>query len=138
MIMQRQELDMKIFCSEQIQMDYLRIGRREFCMRLIAVLVAGQAKLAVSQDAQSFQLRYIVGSSMYGRMAISDVLSEVRNAGAICIDIWPEHHANHREQIETMGHEQFAAMLKQYQVELGILTCYDLGPFGLQDEIRIP
>jgi len=70
MITQRQELDMKIFCSEQIQTDYLRIGRREFCMRLIAAVVAGQAKLAVSHDAQTFQLRYIVGSSMYGRMAL--------------------------------------------------------------------
>ena len=70
-------------------------------------------------------------------MTLSDVLSEVRNTGAQHIDIWPEHHANHREQIETMGHEQFAAMLKQYQVELGILTHYDLGPFDLQDEMRI-
>ena len=136
MITRRQEFDMKIFCSEQIQTDYLRIGRREFCMRLIAALAAGPAKHALSHEAKTFQLRYIVGSSMYGRMALSDVLSEVRNAGAQHIDIWPEHHANHREQIETMGRELFSVMLKQYQVELGILTHYDFGPFGLQDEMR--
>ena len=113
------------------------MNRREFCMRLIAAVVAGQAKLAVSHDAKTFQLRYIVGSSMYGRMSLSNILPEVCKAGAQHIDIWPEHHANHREQIETMGHEQFADMLKQYQVELGILTHYDLGPFGLQDEMRV-
>ncbi|MHC4559693.1 MAG: sugar phosphate isomerase/epimerase family protein, partial [Planctomycetota bacterium] len=128
---------MKIFCSEQIQRDYLKIGRREFCMGLIASLVADQTKLAVSHDAQTFKLRYVVASSMYGRMALSDVLSEVRKTEAQHIDIWPEHHANHREQIETIGHEHFAAMLKQYQVKLGILTHYDLGPFGLQDEMRV-
>ncbi|MBC8473170.1 MAG: sugar phosphate isomerase/epimerase [Planctomycetes bacterium] len=122
--------------SVQIETDYLRLGRREFCMGLITALAAGPAKLALSHEAKTFQLRYIVGSSMYGRMALRDVLPEVRNAGGQYIDIWPEHHANHREQIETMGHEQFAAMLKQYQVELGILTHYDLGPFGLQDEMR--
>jgi len=137
MITRRQELDTNIFCSEQIQTDCLRIDRREFCMRLTAALVACSAKVALPHDEQIFQLRYIVGSSMYGRMALSDVLSEVRNAGAQHIDIWPEHHANHREQIETMGHRRFAAMLKQYQVELGILTHYDLGPFGLQDEMRV-
>ncbi|MDT8302216.1 MAG: TIM barrel protein [Sedimentisphaerales bacterium] len=105
-------------------------------MSLIAGLAAVPAKEALSNEAKAFQFRYIVGSSMYGRMALRDVLPEVLKAGAQYIDIWPEHHANHREQIETMGHEQFAAMLEQYQVELGILTHFDLGPFGLQDEMR--
>jgi len=112
------------------------MGRREFCMSLIAALAAGPAKLALSHEAKTFQLRYVVGSSMYGRMALRDVLSEVRKAGSQCIDIWPEHHANHREQIETMGHKQFAAILKEYQVDLGILSHFDLGPFDLQDEMR--
>ena len=128
---------MKKFCGGQIKTDCLRISRREFCLHLSAMLVASQAKLAVSKVAQTFRLRYIVGSSMYGRMALEDVLSEVRSTGAKHIDIWPEHHANHREQIEKMGHERFAEMLKQYQVELGILTHYDLGPFGLQAEMRV-
>ena len=113
------------------------MDRREFCMRLIAALAAGPAKLAASHDAQTFQLRYIVGSSMYGRIAICDVLSEVHKTGAKHIDIWPEHHANHREQIELIGHEHFTTMLKQYQVKLGILTHYDFGPFDLQNEMRV-
>jgi sugar phosphate isomerase/epimerase len=69
-------------------------------------------------------------------MKLSEILPEVRKAGAEYIDIWPEGHANQREQIEDMGHHQFAEMLKQHCVKLGILTRYDIGPFELKDEIR--
>jgi sugar phosphate isomerase/epimerase len=137
MITLGQELDMTQFSSKQMKAAFFKIGRREFFMSLIAALVADQTKFAVSHGSQTYQLRYIVGSSMYGKIALNDVLSEVRNTGARHIDIWPEYHANHREQIEKMGHEQFANMLKLHQVELGILTHYDLGPFGLQDEMRV-
>ncbi len=74
---------------------------------------------------------------MYGRMKLSEILPEVRRAGAEYIDIWPEGHANQREQIEEMGNQQFAAMLKQHRIKLGILTRYDLGPFNLKNEIRV-
>jgi sugar phosphate isomerase/epimerase len=73
---------------------------------------------------------------MYGRMKLSEILPEVRKAGAEHIDIWPEGHANQREQIEEMGHRQFIELLEQHSVKLGILTHYDIGPFELKDEIR--
>ena len=73
---------------------------------------------------------------MYGRMKLDDVLGEVRRTGAEYIDIWPERHANHREQIEAMGCRQFATMLKRHRVKLGMLTHYDLGPFKLTDEMQ--
>lgn len=73
---------------------------------------------------------------MYGRLALGEVLAEVAKTGAEHIDIWPERHANHREQIEAMGHQKFAAMLKQYKVKVGILTHFDLGPFNLQTEMK--
>jgi len=119
-------------------MKHLKLDRREFCARLTAMLaVSGLPNGATPRDTRGFQLRYIVGSSMYGRMSLSDVLPEVRRAGAEHIDIWPENHANHREQIEAMEHEQFAAMLRQYQVKLGILTHFDLGPFDLESEMQV-
>jgi len=74
---------------------------------------------------------------MYGKMPLSEILPEVRKTGSRHIDIWPEHHANQREQIEAMGHERFAAMLRRHQIELGIITRFDLGPFGLQDEMQV-
>jgi sugar phosphate isomerase/epimerase len=113
------------------------MNRREFCKYLATTVVAAVTEVALPSSAQIFRLRYIVGSSLYGKMPLSGILPEVRNAGARHIDIWPEHHANQREQIQAMGLERFAAMLKQHRVELGIITRYDLGPFGLQDEMRI-
>lgn len=119
-------------------MERLKLDRREFCARLTAMLAAsGLADAGTARDTRSFQLRYIVGSSMYGRMSLGDVLPHVRRSGAEHIDIWPENHANHREQIEAMGHERFAALLQQYHVKLGILTHFDLGPFDLESEMQV-
>jgi sugar phosphate isomerase/epimerase len=115
-----------------------KFPRREFCKILaFAPLAAGFGVTPRPGNKGTFKLRYIVGSSMYGRMKLSEILPEVRRAGAQFIDIWPEGHANQREQIEEMGHQQFAAMLKKHNVNLGILTRYDLGPFNLKDEIRV-
>lgn len=112
--------------------------RREFCKALaLAPLAASLKTTPMSGKGDDFKLRYIVASSMYGRMKLSDVLPEVRRAGAEYIDIWPEGHANHREQAEEMGYQQFAAMLKQNRIKLGILTRYDLGPFDLKDEMQV-
>ena len=36
-----------------------------------------------------------------------------------------------------MGHEKFAALLKQNKTTLGCITRYDLGPFGLQKEMAV-
>jgi len=88
-------------------------------------------------EPKAFRLRYILASSMYGRLKLADILPEVRKIGAGHIDIWPEGHANQREQIEKMGHETFAGMLKRHGVKLGILTHYDLGPFRLRDEMKV-
>jgi len=113
------------------------MNRRTFCRYAAATAATTLTKVALPESTQIFRLRYIVGSSMYGKLPLSEILPEVRKTGSRHIDIWPEHHANQREQIQAMGHERFAEMLKQHQVELGMITRYDLGPFGLQDEMRI-
>ena len=113
------------------------MDRRTFCSYLAGAVAAAVTEVAQPNDTQVFRLRYIVGSSMYGKMSLSEILPEVRKTGSRHIDIWPEHHANQREQIEAMGCERFAAMLRQHQIELGIITRYDLGPFGLQDEMQV-
>ena len=113
-----------------------RTSRREFLGLVVGSVAVGLAPASLQSKDNSFRLKYIVASSMYGRMKLSEILPEVRKAGAEYIDIWPEGHANQREQVEDMGHQKFAAMLKQHRVKLGILTRYDLGPFELKDEIR--
>jgi sugar phosphate isomerase/epimerase len=86
-------------------------------------------------DPEDFSLQYIIGSSLYGTLPLAEILPEVRQAGSDCIDIWPRVHGDQREQVETMGHEVFAELLKQHGVRLGASTRFDLGPLGLQEEM---
>ena len=84
-----------------------------------------------------FRLNYILSSSMYGTLPISEILPEAAKMGAGTIDIWPRAHGSQREQMEMMGHEKFTKLLKQYNVRLGCITRYDLGPFRLQQEMNV-
>lgn len=74
---------------------------------------------------------------MFGCMPLAEIVPCVRKTGAEYLDVWPAPHGDQREQIEAMGHEAFLALLRQHDVKLGILTHYDLGPFKLQDEMRV-
>ena len=115
------------------------LNRREMC-RLLA---AGPAALALAprllpaDEPKPFTLRYVLASSMYGTLKLENILPEVRKTGADSIDIWPRRHADQREQMEAMGHEKFADLLDRNNVKLGMITRYDLGPFGLQEEMKV-
>ena len=109
------------------------IDRRQFVAGAMAA-VAAAARANSSND--KFRLRYILASAMYGYTDLAEILPEVKRVGATAIDIWPKVHGNQREQIEQMGHERFAEMLKKNDVRLGGIACYRLGPFGLKDEMK--
>ena len=111
------------------------LSRRQF---LGAVAATATAPALAARP--KFRLNYILSSSMYGRLPLKEILPEVTKTGADTIDIWPRVHGNQREQIEEMGHEAFAKMLRSHKTSKGILrmgciTRYDLGPFGLQKEM---
>jgi len=113
-----------------------RVPRREFCRRLAAGIAASAlAPTALHAAEEEFHLRYIIASSLYGRLPLADILPELCKAGARHIDIWPEGHANQREQIEKMGHKTFATLLAKHKAKLGMLTHYNLGPFALQPQM---
>ena len=112
------------------------IRRRELCQRLAvgaAAVALAPADMVAAQEG--FKLNTIVASSMYGCLPLAEILPEVPKTGAEHIDIWPRSHGNQREQIEEMGHDKFAALLERHGVKLGMLTHYDLGPFGLQSDM---
>jgi sugar phosphate isomerase/epimerase len=46
-------------------------------------------------------------------------------------------HGNQREQLDEMGEQQFSGLLEQYGLNLGCITQYKLGPFGIQQEMRL-
>jgi sugar phosphate isomerase/epimerase len=74
---------------------------------------------------------------MYGCADVAEILPEVKKIGAGAIDIWPQRHGNQREQLDELGEEKFARLLKEHGVALGCITQYKLGPFALQDEMRL-
>lgn len=91
----------------------------------------------MAADSPQFELKYALASSMYGQLPLADVVGETHKIGADFIDLWPMRHANQREQMEEMGHDKFAELLKKHGVTLGMTTRYDLGPFGLDDELQV-
>ena len=124
-----------------VQFTYMAgatINRREFCLSTAAGLAAvvGMAP-DLQAKGRAFKFRWVVASSMYGKLKLAEILPEVRKLGSVEIDIWPLNHGNQREQIEEMGHDAFDDMLSKHGVRLGILTHYDLGPFKLQKEMPV-
>lgn len=116
----------------------------EACTRrhMLSSTAALTASLAMpsflkAASRQAFDLRYLVGSCMYGYLYIGEILPEVHKCGSRHLDIWPKRHGNQREQLTDLGEELFMSMLKKHDVSLGCITQYVLGPFGLQEEMRL-
>ncbi len=82
-----------------------------------------------------FELNYILASCMYGTLPLAEIVPEVKKIGSDRIDIWPRVHGDQREQVESMGNDAFAELLATHEVGLGISTRFDLGPFGLEEEM---
>lgn len=108
------------------------MNRRHACRLLGSALVIPSAIRA----AEGFSFRYVLSSALYGDLPLDEVLGEVKKSGAESVDIWRKVHATHREQIEAMGDEAFQALLKKHDVAMSISTCYPLGPFKQDDEMR--
>lgn len=112
------------------------IDRRDF----LAASVATAASLATptfALAAPKLKPKYILGSCMYGYTGVEEIVPEVAKVGATALDIWPKVHGNQREQLDELGEEKFAALLQKHDVTLGCITQYKLGPFGLQNEMRL-
>jgi sugar phosphate isomerase/epimerase len=120
------------------------LNRRELCSFVVAGAAAAlggmpsaSAGMSGSDQAKPFRLRYILASSLYGRLRLDDIVPEVRKSGAESLDVWPAIHADQREQMDAMGHDKFAALLAKHGVALGMTTRYDLGPFNLREEMKV-
>lgn len=101
------------------------------------IAATGAACLTKAQAAPVFDLKYVLASALYGDMKLETVLPEVARAGAVGLDIWGKQHATHREQVDAMGVDAFAALLKKHDTKLTVSTRYPLGCFGLQPEMPI-
>lgn len=86
-------------------------------------------------NEKPFELNYILASCMYGTLPLAEIIPEAKKIGSDRIDIWPRVHGDQREQVESMGNDAFAELLAAHGVGLGISTRFDLGPFGLEEEM---
>ena len=84
-----------------------------------------------------WKLNYLLASSMYGSLPLAEILPEVKKTGATSIELWPKKHGTQREEIDAMGYEKFAALLREQGLSFGGTTRYDLGPFKLTEEIAV-
>ncbi|MCB1203464.1 MAG: sugar phosphate isomerase/epimerase [Verrucomicrobiae bacterium] len=110
------------------------MNRRHACRLLGSSLVVPSAVRAAASEG--FVIRYVLSSALYGDLPLEEVLGEVKSSGAESVDIWRKVHATHREQIEGMGDESFQSLLKKHGVPMAISTCYPLGPFKQDEEMR--
>lgn len=103
------------------------ISRRSFIRATTgAVAIAATNKAAESTRAP-FKLRYVLSTSLYGTLPIADILPEVHSTGSEALDIWAGRWGNQREQIDALGHEAFAELLKKHRTKVGTYTCMDPG-----------
>lgn len=90
-----------------------------------------------SGAGKTFTLNTLLASSLYGHVHIREIVPEVRKAGLDALDVWCPRWVKHRTEIDEMGHEAFLALLKQHKTRLGAISPYNLGPFRLNDELRV-
>ncbi len=108
------------------------MNRRDF-----SKIVGAAALIRPAQGAeQEWALRYVLSSAMYGNMPLDQVLAQVGKTGCESIDIWRKVHATHREQISEIGDDAFQKLLKKHQTKMSVSTCYPLGPFRQDEEMR--
>ena len=109
------------------------VNRREWIKGLTGAAVLTPTGV---RAARHFQLRYVLSSAMYGDLPLEQVLASVKKTGAESVDIWRKVHATHREQIAEMGDEAFQDLLQKHGTKMSISTCYPLGPFRQDAELR--
>lgn len=110
------------------------MNRRRFIQSLSALAAAPAFS---AEAAAPWKLNYMLASSMYGSLSLAEILPEVKKTEATSIELWPKKHGTQREEMDALGHDKFAEMLKQHDVGFGGTTRYDLGPFKLEKEIAI-
>ncbi|HRE05255.1 MAG TPA: hypothetical protein PKX00_06580, partial [Opitutaceae bacterium] len=69
-------------------------------------------------------------------LSLDEILPEVRKQGSSAIDLWPRRHGTQREEADAWGRERLTATLRRHGVTLALTTRFDLGPFGLNDELQ--
>jgi sugar phosphate isomerase/epimerase len=110
-------------------------SRRHFLQTLAATSLA--CTLPLRAAVPQLKLKYLLASALYGDMVQDTVLPEIGQAGCAGLDVWCKPHGTQREQVEAMGLEAFAELLKKHSAKPVCFTQYPLGPFALGKEMPV-
>lgn len=115
------------------------MNRREFVRQGLAASGAFMVSSlpGLPQSDAAWRPRYMLASSMYGKLPLREIAGESKKTGADWLDLWPSPHGAQREEVDSNGEAWLADLLEAFELRLGCLTRYDLGPFGLDEEIRL-
>lgn len=111
------------------------MNRRQTLKTLSAATLG--APFASALAAEKFEIDYVLSSALYGDLPLAGVIPEVKKSGSIGLDIWGKGHATHREEMDEIGVDTVAEMLKKHDTALTVSTRYPLGCFGLQPEMPV-
>lgn len=107
------------------------LSRREFlCLATGAAALTRTPLFSASNPSAHpppFKFRFVLSTNLYGTMPIADIVPEMHRTGSEALDIWAGRWGNQREQIDALGHEKFAGLLKQHGANVGTYTCMDPG-----------
>ena len=98
------------------------MNRRHFLQSLAALAAAP----AVSAEP-AWKLNYMLASSMYGNLPLVEIVPEVKKTGSTGIELWPKKHGTQREELDALGIEKFATMLKVEGIGFGGTTTRSTG-----------
>lgn len=112
------------------------VTRRDFLRLAGGASIAVLGARAAQAPREAFRLRYVLSTNQYGTLPIQDIVPEVKQAGYEGLDVWAGRWGNQREQIDTMGHEKFAAILRQHGVKVSCYTCMDPGFIKCEPHLR--
>ena len=108
--------------------------RRRVIQALAASCLGG---VRAAERSEAFGIDYVLASALYGDLPLDEVVPELARAGVLGLDIWGKPHGTQREELDQMGTESFAELLREHGAKLHVSTRYPLGPFGLRDEMAV-
>ena len=117
----------------------MNLVTRRDCLRLgagAALLAARTPPPLRAASADAFKLRYVLATNQYGCLPIDDIVPQVHLAGCEALDIWAGRWGNQREQIDALGHEKFAELLRTHRAKVGTYTCMDPGFLKAEPHMR--
>ena len=109
------------------------ITRRKFLAHSTAAAAMVAAPVRAAQPP--LQLKHLMSSALYGDMKLKDILPEIAAAGYGGVDVWCKPHGTQREEVEAIGINAYAALLRDSKVKQVCFTNYPKGPFGLKEEM---